>query len=316
MRRLRESLWNNVFTHDLGLYARSLWGKTDDFSTLIVGETGSGKGTIAAAIGRSCFIPYEEKRQRFARSFVDTFSALNLSEFSEGLLESELFGHKRGAFTGAVQDHVGVFGRSGEHGSIFLDEIGDVSVGVQVKLLRVLETRTFTPVGSGDSQRFSGRMIAATNQRLRERRELGLFRDDFFYRLSSDVIHVPTLRERFQEDSRERKRLLDVIVTRILGSENEAIVALADAAITRDLPADYDWPGNVRELEQCVRRVILTRHYRGDTFRGKREAVTKEALLEEHARKLYREHGTYGEVARRMDLDWRTVKRYVVGNAG
>ena len=314
MRKLRESLWNNVFTYDMRLYANYLWRKMEDFSTFILGETGAGKGTAAAAIGRSCFIPYDEKRHTFAESFVDAFTTVNLSQFAPSLLESELFGHKKGAFTGAVDDHVGAFGRCSPQGAIFLDEIGEVEVPVQIKLLHVLQDRRYTPVGSHTPARFSGRIIAATNQSLDALRQQGKFRDDFYYRLCSDVISVPSLRTRVQEEPAELDVLLAFIVRRILGEESPAIAAMVREAIDRDLGANYSWPGNVRELEQCVRRVILTRRYCGDALRPS-SANTAEAVLSEHCQKLYREFGTYGDVARRLQLDWRTVKKYVLAGA-
>ncbi len=310
MRKLRESLWNNVFTYDIRLYANHLWRKMEDFSTFILGETGAGKGTAAAAIGRSCFIPFDEKRQTFTESFVDAFTTVNLSQFAASLLESELFGHKKGAFTGAVEDHVGALGRCSPHGAIFLDEIGEVDVPVQIKLLHVLQDRRYTPVGSHSPARFSGRIVAATNQSLDALRESGKFRDDFYYRLCSDVIRVPSLRERIAEEPAELDVLLAFIVRRILGEESPGIVAMVREAIERDLGASYAWPGNVRELEQCVRRVILTRSYRGDTLRPA-GATTADDVLGDHCRRLYAELGTYGDVARRLDLDWRTVKKYV-----
>src|SRR5256885_4529537 len=142
----------------------------EEFSTLLLGETGTGKGTAAAAIGRSGFIPYDDKQHRFAESFTRSFVALNLSQHPETLIESELFGHRKGAFTGAVEAHEGIFARCSPHGAIFLDEIGDVSTPVQIKLLQVVEDRTFSPVGSHERQRFRGRVISATHKPLHELR--------------------------------------------------------------------------------------------------------------------------------------------------
>ena len=318
MQRLRESLWNNIFTHDLRLYARSLWRKMEDFSTFLLGETGAGKGTCAAALGRSCFIPFDAKRESFVESFGEAFLTVNLSEFPETLLESELFGHQKGAFTGAVADHDGVLARVSAFGAVFLDEIGDVGEPVQVKLLRVLQERGFSPVGSRETKRFHGRVIAATNRSLDEMRRAGRFRDDLYYRLCADVIEVPPLRVRIAEAPRELDVLLAVIVRRTLGEESAPIVTLVRDAIARDLPQGYGWPGNVRELEQCVRRVLVTQAYRGDSSwlgsgpgsrRG--DAGSAEDALVRHLRSLMALHGTVAEVARRAGLDRRTVKKYL-----
>jgi len=165
MRRLRQGLWNNIFTHDIRYYERYMWDKMEDFSTLLLGPTGSGKGAAAAAIGQSGFIGFDEKTGAFAESFTKTFIPINLSQYPETLLESELFGHSKGSFTGAVASYEGLFALCGPHGSVFLDEIGDISVQVQIKLLQVLEERVFSPVGSHKRIKFHGRIIAATKSK-------------------------------------------------------------------------------------------------------------------------------------------------------
>ncbi|MEI6082780.1 MAG: sigma 54-interacting transcriptional regulator [Verrucomicrobiota bacterium] len=319
MKELRRHLWNNVFTHDIRLYERHLWNRMEDFSTLLLGETGTGKGAAAAAIGRSGFIPFDEKRGCFAESFTKTFLALNLSQFPETLIESELFGHRKGAFTGAIADHDGVFARCSPYGAIFLDEIGDVSVPVQIKLLHVLQERTFAPVGSHEKLRFRGRVIGATNKPIEKLRGAGQFRDDFFYRLCSDVITVPPLRQRIREEPAELDDLLRLIVRRLTGQVAPEIIALLREA----LPAKYAWPGNVRELEQAVRRILLTRQYTGDpraiapNLTGRLQAgivdgsLDADALLAGYCKLLHERHATYEEVARRTNLDRRTVKAYI-----
>lgn len=321
MGRVRQSLWNNVFTQDLRLYVRTMWRRMEDFSTFLVGETGTGKGTAAAAIGRSGWIGYDAKKQRFEPSFVDAFVSVNLAEFAASLVESELFGHKRGAFTGAVADYDGVFARSAAHGSIFLDEIAEVDKSIQVKLLTVLQERHYRPVGSTQSNRFEGRVIAATNRPLHELRTGGSFRDDLWYRLSADVIRMPSLRTRLDEAPSELDELLVSILQTILGESKSELLEMVREVIRRDVGEEYAWPGNVRELTQCVRRILLTQRYEPELgpAASSRPALleatagryTAEELLSHYCAALYAELGTYEAVAARVQLDRRTVKRHV-----
>ena len=323
MKELRLSLWNNVFTYDIGTYDRHLFHRMEDFSTFLLGETGTGKGSAAAAIGRSGYIPFDPESGSFASNFTETFVAINLSQFPDSLIESEIFGHRKGAFTGAIDNHKGVLELCSSHGSLFLDEIGDVSVPVQIKLLQVLQERTFTPVGSHAKLRFEGRVIAATNRPIEELRKEGNFRDDFYYRLCSDVITVPTLRQRIQEMPSELEQLVDSLISRMTGQESEELTQKVLETFKRDLPPEYPWPGNVRELEQAVRRILISRHYGGDINREKprteEELLAKirsgsleaSELMSGYCQLLYQRHGTYEEVARRTQLDRRTVKKYL-----
>lgn len=320
MKRLRRHLWNNVFTRDIRVYERSLWNRMEDFSTMLFGETGTGKGAAAAAIGRSGFIPFDDSRGMFVESFAGSYKALNLSQFPESLIESELFGHRKGAFTGAVEAHEGIFARCSAYGSIFLDEIGDVGESIQIKLLHVLQDRNFSPVGSHERRRFHGRIIAATNRPLAELRTSGGFRDDFFYRLCSDIIVVPPLRQRIQEDPGEMDDLLSLFVRRICNKDDPDILAIVRQAISTSPGQDYGWPGNVRELEQAVRRILLTGSYRGDArsvgtdLQSRLQSAIADGtmdagtLLAGYCSLLYERHGTYEEVARRTGLDRRTAK--------
>jgi len=323
MKKLRHALWNNVFTYDLELYDLHLYNRLEDFSTLLLGETGSGKGSAAAAIGRSGYIPFDAKTQRFTHSFLDTFVSINLSQFPESLIESELFGHKKGAFTGAVEDHEGVFEHCSVHGALFLDEIGDIAIPIQIKLLQVLEERTFTPVGSHQLKRFEGRVIAATNRPVDELRKQGAFRNDFFYRLCSDIITVPTLRQRISESYDELPLMVNLLISRITGTENPGLADMVMSTLDEDLPGDYPWPGNVRELGQAVRRILLTQQYRGDTGTADSDLMATTVkgiengsfaateLLGNYCRILFERYGTYQEVARRTGLDPRTVKKHI-----
>jgi DNA-binding NtrC family response regulator len=323
MRMLRLSLWNSVFTSDVRTYDQHLWNRMEDFSTILLGETGTGKGSAAAAIGRSGFIPFDRKKGRFTENFTETFIAINLSQYPESLIESELFGHRKGAFTGAVDHHKGLFERCSAHGSLFLDEIGDISIPVQIKLLQVLQERIFTPVGSRSQKRFAGRVIAATNQSIAELRKEGNFRDDFFYRLCSDVITVPTLRQRIEESPSELEQMVNLLVTRMTDQVSPKLTDMILTTLQKDLPPEYTWPGNVRELEQAVRRILLTGHYYGDvmvtTSNLEEEFIQNiqtgnlraKELLSQYCTFLYQRFGTYQEVARRTGLDRRTVKKYL-----
>ncbi|MDY6904950.1 MAG: sigma 54-interacting transcriptional regulator [Thermodesulfobacteriota bacterium] len=323
MQKLREGLWNNVFTYDIDLYNEYLWSRMEDFSTIVLGETGTGKGTAAKAIGQSGFIPFDEKKGCFKESFARTFLSLNISQFSESLIESELFGHKKGAFTGAVEAHRGVFDQCSPHGAIFLDEIGEVLQPLQIKLLKVLEERIFSPVGSHEEHRFEGRIIAATNRPLEEIQTRAFFRSDFFYRLCSDIIKVPPLRERLKEDPGELDDLLAYTVEKIIGKPSPELVKMVQKRILKQLGKDYPWPGNVRELGQCVRRILLKRSYTLVTYPTLTETrsglaahvdngdLCAQELLKEYCRLLYDRHGTLGEVARLTKLDRRTVKKYI-----
>lgn len=323
MKRLRLHLWNNVFTYDIQLYERFMLNRMEDFSTLLLGDTGTGKGTAAIAIGRSGYIPYDRNKGLFRESFMSSFISVNLSLYSETLIESELFGHEKGAFTGAISRHKGVFSRCSPYGSILLDEIGDVSLPTQIKLLQLLQERTFSPVGSHEKLRFNGRVIAATNKPLDELREKGLFRSDFYYRLCSDCIVVPSLVERIRENPQELDMVLNSIIHRLIGEESSELVSLVRESIRSTLGDEYPWPGNVRELEQASRRILLTKEYRGDRILVDNSAkerlieginggdLNAQELLSGYCALLYERYGTYEEVSRRMNIDRRTVKRYI-----
>jgi DNA-binding NtrC family response regulator len=323
MREFRRHLWENVFTHDLHHYERYLWNRMEDFSTLLLGETGTGKGTAAAAIGRSGFIPFDPRKQCFVESFTRSFVSINLSQFPEALIESELFGHRKGAFTGAVEAHEGVFARCSPHGAIFLDEIGEVAAPVQIKLLRVLQERIFSPIGSHEQSRFRGRVIAATNKPLDALRGSGGFRDDFYYRLCSDTITVPPLRQRLREEARELDSLLGHIMNRVAGNAATELLPVVRGGLRDLVRQRYAWPGNVRELEQAVRRILLTRRYEAESAAPSPDRTTQltaalaagsldaDSLLGGYCALQYERHGNLEEVARRTNLDRRTVKRYL-----
>jgi transcriptional regulator with PAS, ATPase and Fis domain len=323
MKELRRSLWNNIFTHDIWLYDQYLWNRMEDFSTMLLGATGTGKGLAASAIGRAGFIPFNEKKGCFAESFTRVFISINLSQYPEQLVESELFGHKKGAFTGAIEGHDGIFSLCSPSGAIFLDEIGEVTIPVQIKLLQVLQDRIFSPVGSHSKDHFYGRVIAATNRSIEALRKEKVFRDDFYYRLCSDIITLPPLSQRIHENPVELDDLLAHTVKRIIGTPSPELVLQTLKILRQQIPSDYPWPGNVRELEQCVRRILLKQEYEGDrTLLNKIEPdtfneilvhgdFTAQQLVSRYCKVLHKSLGTYEAVARRTELDRRTVKKYV-----
>lgn len=320
MEAMRAHLWETVFTHDIGRYTRNFVGRLEDFSTLLLGETGTGKGLVASAIGRSGFIPYDGETCRFCISFSRAFLAINICQFARELLESELFGHSRGAFTGAVAEHQGVFSLSSGYGAVFLDEIGEISAQTQVKLLKILQDREFFPVGSHTPHRFEGRLIGATNQDLGQRIEQGKFREDFYFRLCTDVITVPPLRKRIAEHTGELEQLTCFLVGRIVGDSDDMGAVVTDT-IVRAGGNVYPWPGNVRELEQVIRRILL--HGKCDLqvrTHHEKDVLSKALLAEEpdmaeltsrYCSTLFKKYKTLQAVARVTQLDRRTVKKYI-----
>ena len=326
MQKFKKQLWNNVFTYNIDLYNKFLWNKMEDFSTLLLGETGTGKGTAAKAIGRSGYIPFDDKKQCFVQSFTRAFSSLNLSQYPETLLESELFGHTKGAFTGAMDNYKGAFDRCSPHGSILLDEIGEIPNHVQIKLLRVLQERTFSPVGSHEKSRFKGRVIGATNRPKKDILAGKVFRDDFYYRLCSDIIEIPPLRTRVQEESSELDNLLAFTVKKMTGAHSKKLIAKIKRVIDQKLGKEYQWPGNVRELEQCVRSVLLKRDYGGQQ-KGSRQTlelaeelaqgildrdIMVPSLISGYCKLLHDKFGTYEKVAKHTGLDRRTIKKHII----
>ena len=320
MARLRAEIWQSIFTHDLRRYRNGLFARIGDFATLITGPSGTGKELVARALSWSRYIPYEPRRGGFGTDFAHGFFALNLAALSPTLIESELFGHKRGAFTGALSDRAGWMEECPPTGAVFLDEIGETDTGIQVKLLRVLQARTFQPLGGTETRRFEGKIIAATNRDLPAEIRAGRFREDFYYRLCSDQIATPALRSQLDAAPGDLETMVGHIARRMLG-ENEAedFARGAVSWIEKNLGERYAWPGNFRELEQCVRNLILRGEYRpaGPLMREAADdwntvigsgALTAEELLRRYTKIVFDQAGTIEETARRLDLDRRTVK--------
>ncbi len=320
--QLRADIWQSIFTHDMRRYRRILYERMGDFNTLITGPSGTGKELVATAIGLSRYIPFDPDTMTFTVNYTTTFHALNLSALPSTLIESELFGHRRGAFTGATQNREGWLESCHALGTIFLDEIGDLDAGIQVKLLRVLQTRMFQPLGDTADRRFHGKLMAATNRDLAQAMEQGQFREDFYYRMCSDLIVTPSLYEQLQEAPEALYSLITFIAHRIVGPEADALAAEVADWIQQHLGSDYPWPGNIRELEQCVRNVLIRRAYhppdrQSQTSRDalaralRQSTLTADELLRHYCQIVFAQTGSYAETARRLDLDRRTVKSKV-----
>jgi transcriptional regulator with GAF, ATPase, and Fis domain len=300
-------------------YQRTLYDRMGEYPSLIIGPSGTGKELVARAIARSRFIPFDPVTLRFESDFQTAFLPINLSAFSPSLLESELFGHRRGAFTGALQDRVGWLELGTARDTVFLDEIGDVAPEIQVKLLRVIEVRSFHRLGETDEKKFSGKLIGATNRDLATAVASGQFRADFYYRLCGDVIETPGLAERFAS-SPEEKEVLALFLSRRLVGETDASRLAEEAVrwVESFLPNDYPWPGNVREFEQCIRNILIRGSYtplRLATSQPGLDAshrvLTAEEMLRKYCTEIYSRTGSYEVTAVLLDIDRRTVKKYV-----
>ncbi len=208
-----------------------------DSTVLITGESGTGKEMLARYI--------HENSLRKTKPFV----AINCSAMPETLLESELFGYKKGAFTGAYKDRMGLF-RIADGGTILLDEIGDMPMHLQSKLLRVLQTHEITPLGSDSSVSVDVRVIAATNKDLREEMEKGTFRQDLYYRLNVVELHLPPLRERLSDIP----ELVEYFIDKYSMLEGKNVEVTDDIM---KIFMSYHWPGNVRELENIIERLVV-----------------------------------------------------------
>jgi DNA-binding NtrC family response regulator len=247
-----------------------------DVTVLITGESGTGKELVARAI-------YHHSARK-DRPFV----ALNCAAIAESLFESELFGHERGAFTGADRLHIGKFERC-HGGTIFFDEIAEMPLSTQAKILRMLQYGELERLGGSQTLRADVRMIAATNKNLEAAVDQGKFREDLYWRLKIISIHLPPLRERMSDIP----ALVEYFVHRFGREYQMAIRYIEEAAVER--LKSYDWPGNVRELENCLRRavlfssgdVILDEHLKFDSAQGDPLApAAREELSERIERRL------------------------------
>jgi len=239
--RLKEELAEKIdFTHLIGIsdemkevFDMVRRVAATEATVLISGESGTGKELIARAVHHG-----SDRRE-------GPFVPVNCAAIPRELLESELFGHVKGAFTGAVKDRPGKF-RQAEGGTLFLDEVGELPVDLQPKLLRALQEREIEPVG-GEPVRVDVRMVAATNRDLEAAMEEGAFREDLYYRLAVIPVHLPSLRQRRSD--------IPLLIRHFLAKHGDSAPTLSSAAVERLVA--YEWPGNVRELENVVERLVI-----------------------------------------------------------
>jgi len=270
--------------------------------------------------------PFDAEGQRFERESAASFHSLNISALSPSVLEAELFGYRKGAFTGANEDRAGWLDACAEHGCLFLDEVGELDPAIQVKLLRVLQERAFVPVGDTRAREFSGKLVAATNRDLAQGMRDGRFREDLYYRLCADVVETPSLSLQLRQRPSDLRVFAEHLLLRLLPPEDcaEAVDAVEQLVI-KELGPRYPWPGNVREFEQCVRSVLVRGHYRPARPRAEAPAgvvgglsrrfadgdFDADQLLDAYCTLIYQQTGSYQEAARRLGLDRRTVKSRV-----
>ncbi len=272
-----------------------------DLPVLITGETGTGKEVAARYL--------HAVSARSAAPFV----AVNCGAIPHDLLESQFFGHERGAFTGAMQAHIGFFEETGE-GTLFLDEIGELDSQLQTALLRVLQDGFFRPVGSRKDRRFAGRIVAATNANLDKLRNEKRFRDDLYYRLSAIEITLPPLRERIAEIEPLAKQFLQEVSSRT----KQPLRKVSEEAMSALMR--YDWPGNIRELRNRLERASV--FATGDSLEpsdifpeitldklgpATLSAAKRQAEAEQIERALALSQGRVGEAAKRLGISRTTL---------
>ncbi len=317
---LRARVWQSIFTCDMKRYQRSLYNRMGSITTLITGPTGSGKELVARAIGLSRFIPFDSQSKSFVVNQDGVFFPVNLSALSSTLIESELFGHISGAFTGAIKDRKGYFEASGEFGSVFLDEVGEIDEDIQVKLLRVLQSRTFQRLGDTKQLSFNGKVIAATHRDIAHLLKNGKFRHDFYYRLCSDKVTTPSLREILNDKPAQLDESVIYLANKFVGEDESAKLAEEVIyVINNQLGRDYSWPGNYRELEQCVRNVMIQGIYDPERAENEIDYLEKARegklnlmqLSSKYTNQIYQQTKNFEETARRLEVDRRTVKKYV-----
>mgnify|MGYP001489933819 CR=1 FL=1 len=271
-----------------------------DIPVLLTGETGTGKEVAATLVA--------ELSARSSKPLI----VLNCGALTRDLVESELFGHEKGAFTGANERKVGAF-EAANGGTLFLDEIGELPLDMQPKLLRALENSEVRRLGSPKSFHVDVRVVAATNRKLEEEVVAGRFREDLLHRLNIVTVELPPLRQRASDIE---ELAMHFVAAFSPGTET---VTLAPAALAK--LKDHVWPGNIRELEQCIRNILIRKDYtppsrfepRPDTLNEAlaRASMSADELLGKYCTHMYHRMGSYEKAASILELDRRTVKNHV-----
>lgn len=274
---------------------------------LILGDSGTGKGLIAEVV--HC------NSQRKDKPFI----SINCSAIPENLLESELFGYRKGAFTGAASDKKGLITMA-DQGTLFLDEIGDMPLGLQAKILKVLETGEVYPIGETKPKYADVRLVAATNKNLEEQIDRGLFREDLYYRLNVIEVKIPALRERREDIDILARHFVD----KYSRENNKKAASITGEAM--EILLNYPWPGNIRELRNVIERAVVLAGSdkigvaelpdRLKTARSGKEVQTLKAKLEYYEEKVIKDalqaHGwNKEEVAGELDVDLATLYRKI-----
>jgi len=321
--QLRAMVWQSVFTHDMRRYRRVLYPQMRELTTLITGPSGTGKELVARAISLSQYLPFDAAKKQFDGGLHNAFSPVNLSALSPTLIESELFGHCRGAFTGALADRQGWLESCPSHGAVFLDEIGELDPTLQVKLLRVVQDGSYSRIGEARQRQFAGKLVAATHRDLAKAMHEGQFREDLYYRLCSDQIRTPALRDQLDDRPEALRGILAFIAQSLVASESEVLTDEVETWIHANIGTDYPWPGNIRELEQCVRNVLVRQKYEPQQQKetlptlpeiapwlreAERGTLTFAELLSRYCTAVYAKLGSYQQTAEVLGIDRRTVR--------
>lgn len=315
-RKLRENLLGSGHSSPLvfrsrqfrEIYDFTLQVAASDSNILILGESGTGKELIASTVHNAS--------QRRSTGFY----SINCAALTETLLESQLFGHVRGAFTGAFSAQKGMLAEA-DGGTLFLDEVGDMSLTVQAKLLRVIQEGEFIPVGSTKPQSVDIRFVAATNKDLEQEMKIGRFREDFYYRLNVITINLPPLRERPDDIEPLAMHFLSRFAKRM----KKQVTSISPEALT--LLTGYHWPGNARELENVIERAVIlarTLELAPDTlplwkkseapsFPGNRNTMSLELLEKEHICSVYEANErNKSRTAELLGISRKTLDRKIV----